>query len=166
MKKAAITLLLAVLIYSCNDEARQQAKMEPAQAKQETVEARQEAYKVIYQRDSLIETERNSILKHLSEYCPVTYTVKPLSLGGYEPGIVFIENKTGYAIDKIVVGFDYVKSNGSLFDRQLIEFNNLPNGTSQSKPLRPENRGVAIRTGYVSIMGSELTYGQLRTRDK
>jgi len=165
MKRAATILLFSFFFYSCTDKVQQQAKVETIPETQEAMLAQQEANKAVFLKDSLTGVERNNIIKHLIDYCPLTYTIKHTPPGGFEPGMVFIENKTGYTIGKLVVRFDFVKSSGSVFDSQLIEFNDLMNGNFQSKPTRPEVRGSRIRTAYVSIVANELTYGQEITRN-
>jgi hypothetical protein len=154
MKRPTILLFLfPILSFSCNYEAQKQAESQVLQAKEETEQAKVE-------RDRLLLEKKNNIMQHLAEYCPVTCHIEGESMGGFKPGTVFIENKTGYTIDKIVVKVEFIKANASLYDVQYLEFNNLGNGDSQSKPTREELRGTKLQAAYVSIVGSELTNGQ------
>jgi hypothetical protein len=148
-----LVLLVPIIFYSCNYEAQKQVESEALQAKVDAEQTKVE-------RDRLLLEKKNNIIQHLSEYCPVTCHIEGESMGGFKPGTVFIENKTGYTIDKIVVKVEFIKANASLYDVQYLEFNNLGNGDSQSKPTREELRGTKLQAAYVSIVGSELTNGQ------
>jgi hypothetical protein len=154
MKKSTLLLLVfPILLYSCNYVTNKQAESETLQAKLEAEQAKVE-------RDRLLLDKKNNIIQHLAEYCPVTCHIEEESIAGFKPGTVFIENKTGYPIDKIVVKVEFIKANASLYDVQYLEFNNLGIGDSQSKPTREELRGTKLQAAYVSIVGSELTNGQ------
>jgi hypothetical protein len=96
---------------------------------------------------------------HLNEYCPITLQIEPEGYGGFQAGSVYIQNKTGYDIDKAVIRVEFIKANGSLFDTQTLDFNNVKNGEYKPAPTRREERGTRLQHYFVSIDGSELTNG-------
>lgn len=159
MKIHSILPLLMIVISSCSNSAAEKQ----AQQQQNKVEAERnkiEAEKAKQERDQLLLEKKNNILSHLKEYLPITVQIKAEDWGGFEPGTIFVENKTGYDVEKVVVRIKFIKANGDLFDTQDFEFHNLKIDESQSKPSQAEGRGTKIEPSVITIKGPDLTNGQ------
>ena len=147
MKSTVLGIIVAIFLVSCGHE-KEKAQLQMAKLRAEI------------ERDQLLLEKKNNILRHLNEYLPITPHLEIAGLGGFDPGTVFIENKTGYDVQKVIVAIEFIKANGSYFNTQYLQFNNLQNGDSQSKPTQSELRGVKYRYYVSAIIGPELTNGQ------
>jgi len=147
--RTTILALLVLLLFSCGQES-EKAQLQFAKQQAE------------FERDRLLLEKKNNILHHLNEYLPIRAHINvDVAWGGLDPGAMFIENKTGYDVQNVVIALDVIKANGQLYNTQYIEFNNLKNGDSQSKPTNAEPRGTSFRQRIIKIIGSELTNGQV-----
>lgn len=79
-------------------------------------------------------------------------------IGGIDPFIVQVTNKTEYKMDNIDVDVEYIKSNGEVYETETLVFKNVAANSSLQLYSSGSDRGTSVRAQISNIGSSKMHF--------
>lgn len=81
---------------------------------------------------------------------------KQKDIGGIDDLKVLVKNNSPYTIDKVVVKVSYVKANGSNYQTEIMEFDNIEPNTNKELFAPKSDRGVKVNCSILSVRSDAM----------
>ncbi|MBC7424937.1 MAG: DUF4339 domain-containing protein [Bacteroidia bacterium] len=77
-------------------------------------------------------------------------------MGGIENLKIILKNNTPYLVDKAKVEVSYIKANDDVFQKEIIEFDNIKGNSNKELFAPNSDRGVKIKTKVLMMQSKEM----------
>jgi hypothetical protein len=77
-------------------------------------------------------------------------------LGGISNLEISLNNNTPYVLDQVIIGVDYVKTNGGIFKTETLYFTNIEPNSISYLPAPNSPRGTSVNHYILGVQSTEM----------